>query len=70
MLKKKSLGFILKLCREDLSEVIATEAVVAGVVYAVLRMYDIPRTLNEVSEVTGIDKKKVAKNFKYVSQET
>ena len=46
----------------------STEAVVAGVVYAVLRMYDIPRTLNEVSEVTGIDKKKVAKNFKYVSR--
>ena len=31
-------------------------------------MYDIPRTLNEVSEVTGIDKKRVAKNFKYVSR--
>lgn len=46
----------------------STEAVVAGVVYAVLRMYDVPRTLNEVSEVTGIDKKKVAKNFKYVSR--
>ena len=46
----------------------STEAVVAGVVYAVLRMYDIPRTLNEVSEVTGIDKKKVAKNFKYGSR--
>ncbi|NTV23498.1 MAG: hypothetical protein HGA85_03930 [Nanoarchaeota archaeon] len=46
----------------------STEAVVAGVVYAVLRMYDIPRTLNEVSDVTGIDKKKVAKNFKYVSR--
>ncbi|MBT4646922.1 hypothetical protein HN827_04580 [archaeon] len=46
----------------------STEAVVSGVVYAVLRMYDIPRTLNEVSEVTGIDKKRVAKNFKYVSR--
>ncbi|MFH0875463.1 MAG: TFIIB-type zinc ribbon-containing protein [archaeon] len=46
----------------------STEAVVAGVVYAVLRMYDIPKTLNEVSEVTGIDKKRLAKNFKYVSR--
>jgi len=46
----------------------STEAVVAGVVYTVLRMYDIPRTLNEVSDVTGIDRKKVAKNFKYVSR--
>ncbi|MBN2422627.1 hypothetical protein JXB41_05340 [Candidatus Woesearchaeota archaeon] len=46
----------------------STEAVVAGVVYAVLRMYDIPKTLNEVSEITGIDKKRLAKNFKYVSR--
>ena len=45
-----------------------TEAVVAGVVYAVIRMYDIPKTLNEVSEVTGIEKKRLAKNFKYVSR--
>ncbi len=46
----------------------STEAVVAGVVYAVLRMYDIPKTLNEVSQITGIDKKRLAKNFKYVSR--
>ncbi|MBD3204169.1 hypothetical protein GF327_07775 [Candidatus Woesearchaeota archaeon] len=46
----------------------STEAVVAGVVYAVLRMYDVPKTMNEVSEVTGISKKRLSKNFKYVSR--
>ncbi|MBD3202709.1 hypothetical protein GF327_00310 [Candidatus Woesearchaeota archaeon] len=46
----------------------STEAVVAGVVYAVLRMYDVPKTMNEVSDVTGISKKRLSKNFKYVSR--
>ncbi|MBD3203531.1 hypothetical protein GF327_04505 [Candidatus Woesearchaeota archaeon] len=46
----------------------STEAIVAGTTYLVLRMYDIPKSMNEVAEVAGLSKKRLSKNYKYVSR--
>jgi transcription initiation factor TFIIB len=40
------------------------ETVVAAVIYAICRKYDIPRTLEEMAEVSGIDKKEIGKTFR------
>ncbi len=44
------------------------EGLLAGAIYAVLRMHDIPKTPEEVSEATGVDVKKVFWNYKHISR--
>jgi len=45
------------------------EAVVAGVVYAACRRHNIPRTLEEISEASGIDKKEIGRSYRYITRE-
>ena len=45
------------------------ESVVAGVVYAACRRQDIPRTLDEISEASGINKKEIGRSYRYVTRE-
>jgi len=45
------------------------ESVVAGALYAACRRYDIPRTLDELSEASGIDKKEVGRTYRFITRE-
>ena len=45
------------------------ESVVAGVVYAACRRQNIPRTLDEISEASGIDKKEIGRSYRYITRE-
>ena len=45
------------------------ESVVAGVVYASCRRQNIPRTLEEISESSGISKKEIGRSYRYITRE-
>ncbi len=45
------------------------ESVVAGVIYASCRRQNIPRTLDEIAEASGIDKKEIGRSYRYITRE-
>lgn len=45
------------------------ESVVASVLYTVCRQYGIPRTLDEISEVSGIPKKEIGRTYRFIKKE-
>ncbi len=45
------------------------ESVVAGALYAACRTQDVPRTLDEISEASGIDKKEVGRTYRFITRE-
>lgn len=45
------------------------EGVVAASIYAACRRCDLPRTLEEISEATKISRKKIGKNYRFLSRE-
>ncbi|HIQ10106.1 MAG TPA: transcription initiation factor IIB [Euryarchaeota archaeon] len=45
------------------------EAVVAAVIYAVCRIYGIPRTLDEIAEASGLSKKDIGRTYRFIVNE-
>ncbi len=45
------------------------ESVVAAVIYAICREYGIPRTLDEISEISGVEKKEIGRTYRFISHE-
>ena len=45
------------------------ESVVAGALYAACRRHEVPRTLDELSEASGIDKKEVGRTYRFITRE-
>ena len=45
------------------------ESVVSAVIYATCRMQGIPRTLDEISRVSGIEKKEIGRAYRFVRRE-
>jgi len=45
------------------------ESVVAGALYAACRRHDVPRTLDELSDVSGIEKKEIGRTYRFVTRE-
>ncbi len=45
------------------------ESVVAGAIYAACRRHEVPRTLDELSEASGIEKKEVGRTYRFVTRE-
>ncbi len=45
------------------------ESVVAAVIYMVCRQYGIPRTLDEISEISGISKKEIGRTYRFLKKE-
>ncbi len=45
------------------------ESVVAAVVYAICREYGIPRTLDEISKISGMEKKEIGRTYRFISHE-
>ena len=45
------------------------ESVVAGALYATCRRHEIPRTLDEMGEASGIEKKEIGRTYRFVTRE-
>tara|TARA_Y100000034_G_scaffold135736_1_gene208856 strand:+ start:545 stop:1477 length:933 start_codon:yes stop_codon:yes gene_type:complete len=45
------------------------ESVVSGALYAACRRHEVPRTLDELSEASGIDKKEIGRTYRFVTRE-
>jgi len=45
------------------------EAVVAAILYAVCRTYNVPRTLNEMAEASGLTKKEIGRTYRFLVRE-
>lgn len=45
------------------------ESVVAALTYAVSREFNSPRTLDEISEASGIDKREIGRTYRYIARE-
>jgi len=45
------------------------ESVVAGAIYAACRRHEVPRTLDELSEASGIEKKEIGRTYRFVTRE-
>jgi len=45
------------------------ESVVTGSLYAACRRHDIPRTLDELGEVSGIEKKEIGRTYRFITRE-
>lgn len=45
------------------------ESVVAGALYAACRRHDVPRTLDELSHASGIEKKEIGRTYRFVARE-
>jgi len=45
------------------------ESVVAAVLYAICRDYGIPRTLDEIADIAGVEKKEIGRTYRFVMHE-
>jgi len=45
------------------------ESVVAAITYAISREFNTPRTLEEISEASGIEKREIGRTYRYISRE-
>ena len=45
------------------------ESVAAGALYAACRRHEVPRTLDELSEASNIDKKEIGRTYRFVTRE-
>lgn len=45
------------------------ESVVSAVLYAVCRNYGIPRTLDEIAEISGVEKKEIGRTYRFMVHE-
>lgn len=45
------------------------ESVVAGALYAACRRHDVPRTLDELSEASSIEKKEIGRTYRFITRE-
>lgn len=45
------------------------ESVVAGALYAACRRHEVPRTLDELSEASGTDKKEIGRTYRFITRE-
>jgi len=45
------------------------ESVVAAVIYAACRIYGIPRTLDEISKISGVEKKEIGRAYRFLKRE-
>jgi len=45
------------------------ESVVAGALYAACRRHEVPRTLDELSDASGIEKKEIGRTYRFITRE-
>ncbi|MBN2518360.1 MAG: transcription initiation factor IIB [Candidatus Altiarchaeota archaeon] len=57
-----------KICNRGLVRGRSIEAIIAAITYILCRERNIPRTLGEIADVSGIDPKDVGKTYRYVAR--
>jgi len=57
-----------KICNKGLVRGRSIEAIIAAITYILCRDRNIPRTLGEIADVSGIDPKDVGKTYRYVAR--
>ena len=45
------------------------ESVIAALVYGVARQFETPRTLDEIAEASGLEKREIGRTYRYISRE-
>lgn len=68
-IKENSALLYRKAVKEELVRGRLIESVVAAVIYTICRMYDIPRTLDEISKASGIEKKEIGRAYRFLKKE-
>ncbi|MBS3815569.1 MAG: transcription initiation factor IIB [Hadesarchaea archaeon] len=61
--------FYRKASEEDLVRGRSIEGVSAAILYMTCRMNQIPRTLEEITGISSVDKKEIARTYRYVARE-
>ncbi len=67
--KEAAANIYRKAVKKELIRGRLIESVVAGVIYAVCRIYGIPRTLEEISKASGIEKKEIGRAYRFLKRE-
>lgn len=67
--KYESAAIYRKALDKDLIRGRSINKLIVATVYIACRECDVPRTLDEISEGTGIDKKTIGKNYRFLSRE-
>lgn len=67
--KYESAAIYRKALDKDLIRGRSINKLIVATVYMACRECDVPRTLDEISEGTGIDKKTIGKNYRFLSRE-
>ena len=55
--------------KEELIRGRIIESIVAAVIYAICRIHGIPRTLDEISKASGIEKKEIGRSYRFLKAE-
>lgn len=67
---KESAALLYRKCvQKELGRGRLIESLVAAVIYAVCRMQHIPRTLDEIARVAGIEKKEIGRAYRFIRRE-
>ncbi|MEM2963022.1 MAG: transcription initiation factor IIB [Candidatus Anstonellales archaeon] len=67
---RESAALLYRRCiREELIRGRLIESVVSAVIYATCRLHGIPRTLDEIAKVSGIEKKEIGRAYRFVRRE-
>ena len=67
--KRESASIYRKALDEDLIRGRSIDKLIVATIYIACRQCDVPRTLDEISEGTGIDKKTIGKNYRFLSRD-
>ena len=67
--RRESASIYRKALDEDLIRGRSIDKLIVATIYIACRQCDVPRTLDEISEGTGIDKKTIGKNYRFLSRE-
>ncbi len=68
-LKENAALLYRKAVKDELVRGRLIESVVAAIIYTVCRMHDIPRTLDEISKASGIEKKEIGRAYRFLKKE-
>ena len=67
---RESAALLYRRCiKEELIRGRLIESVVAAVIYAICRIQGIPRTLDEIAKVSGIEKKEIGRAYRFIKRE-
>lgn len=67
--KTESASIYRKAVTNDLVRGRSIEKIMVATVYIACRQCKVPRTLDEIAEVTGVDKKTIGKNYRFLTRE-